>query len=145
MTFFARVVHIFPKICKSPENSGNEKGDMEQVPYWGPTNITSHSTRFCGHGGLAAGICAPLFFCSTLQCKRWQDWIKETYFTSFHGVARGKITFYTFTVTVTSNLTVVCWYFLRYFIFDKLVRLLVASLERHCLFTSQSGNSPHFM
>jgi hypothetical protein len=34
---------------------------MTQVPYWRPTNITRHSTKFSNHGYLDPSICATLF------------------------------------------------------------------------------------
>ena len=34
-----------------------QKGDMKQVPYWGSTNIRSHSKKFGRHGD--RGLCTP--------------------------------------------------------------------------------------
>jgi len=37
-----------------------QKGYMEQVKFWGPTDIQRHHTKFSGHGDLATSICALL-------------------------------------------------------------------------------------
>jgi hypothetical protein len=42
-----------------PQNSALYNWD-KGVPYWGPTNIRSHRTKFIFHGDLAPGICLPL-------------------------------------------------------------------------------------
>jgi len=31
----------------------SKKGDMKQVPYWGPTKVRRHRTKFSCPGGLA--------------------------------------------------------------------------------------------
>jgi hypothetical protein len=36
------------------------KGDMKQVPSWGPTSIRRHPTKFILHDDLALGIQTPL-------------------------------------------------------------------------------------
>jgi len=33
---------------------------MKEVPYWGPTNIMCHCTKFSHLGNLGCGACAPL-------------------------------------------------------------------------------------
>jgi len=43
-----------------PQNSRAQIGEMREVPYWGPTNIRYHDTRFILHGELAPRICALL-------------------------------------------------------------------------------------
>jgi hypothetical protein len=35
-------------------------GDMQQLPYWVPTNIRGHRTQFSLSRDQAPGICAPL-------------------------------------------------------------------------------------
>ena len=35
-------------------------GDMQLVPYWEPTNIRHHCTKFGPHDGLPPRICASL-------------------------------------------------------------------------------------
>jgi hypothetical protein len=40
------------------QNSRRHKDVMKQVPYWVPTNIRRHRTKFSRHGDLATGICA---------------------------------------------------------------------------------------
>jgi hypothetical protein len=35
----------FPKILEPPPNSTRQKGDMKEVPYWGPTNVKHHCTK----------------------------------------------------------------------------------------------------
>jgi len=53
-------VQKIPNIWMPPQNSGHQKDDMKQVPYWGPTNIMPHRTKFSRHGDLAPGIFALL-------------------------------------------------------------------------------------
>jgi hypothetical protein len=36
------------------------KGDIEQVPYWGPTNIRQRRKKFSRYDDMAPGICASL-------------------------------------------------------------------------------------
>jgi len=38
-----------------------KKGDMTQVPYWGPKNRRCHCAKFSSPSELGTGICAPLF------------------------------------------------------------------------------------
>jgi hypothetical protein len=38
-------VHKFSKIYELYHNSTCQKGDMKQVPYWGPTDIRHHSKK----------------------------------------------------------------------------------------------------
>jgi len=42
-----------------PDNSRRPKNDMKQVPYWEPSNISRHHTRFISTSDLATGISAP--------------------------------------------------------------------------------------
>jgi hypothetical protein len=48
-----------PKVSKNLQplqNCGRPKGDMQQVPYWGPRNIWRHRTKFSRPGDLASVI-----------------------------------------------------------------------------------------
>jgi hypothetical protein len=47
----------FPKIYEPHQNSQCHKGDMKQVPFWGPTNMRSHRTKCCGQGDW--DLCTP--------------------------------------------------------------------------------------
>lgn len=49
-----------PKIWQPPQNSKYQKSDMNQLPYWGPTNINYNCTKFSDHGDLVTRIYAPL-------------------------------------------------------------------------------------
>jgi len=40
--------------------SRRQKSDIEKIPYWAPTNIRRHRTKFSRHGALAPGIRIPL-------------------------------------------------------------------------------------
>jgi hypothetical protein len=44
--------HKFPKIYKPPKNSRHLKGDIKQIPYWGPTNIRHHHKKCSCSGHL---------------------------------------------------------------------------------------------
>jgi hypothetical protein len=46
----------------------HQKGNMKQVPYFGPTNIRHHHTKFSCRGSVAPMVCAPLLY--TFYCKR---------------------------------------------------------------------------
>jgi hypothetical protein len=45
---------------KKIENLRCQRGDMQQDPYWGPTNIGRPLQNFVVRKTRAAGICAPL-------------------------------------------------------------------------------------
>jgi len=39
-----------------------QKGGLQQLPSWEPTNIQRHHTKFSRHSELASGICTSLFY-----------------------------------------------------------------------------------
>jgi hypothetical protein len=51
----------FPKILEASQNSRRQTGDMKQVPYWGPTNIRCHRTKFSPLFDLAASPVHPCY------------------------------------------------------------------------------------
>ena len=55
-------VHKFSKTYKPLQNSRRQKGEVKQFPYWGPTNVRCHNTKFSRHCDLETGICAPLVY-----------------------------------------------------------------------------------
>ena len=57
---YTRVAQIFQKRTNNLKILGDVKGDVKQLPYWGPVNIRPHRTKFSLSGDLASGICAPL-------------------------------------------------------------------------------------
>jgi hypothetical protein len=50
----------FPKVLEPIQNSRRQKGDMKQVPHWGPTNIGRYRTKLRGPGHLAPRAFAHL-------------------------------------------------------------------------------------
>jgi hypothetical protein len=60
-----------PKIWQPPQNSKCQKSDMNQLPYWGPTNINYNCTKFSDHGDQATRICAPLEQNNSKFCKQF--------------------------------------------------------------------------
>ena len=55
-----RGAQIFQKPRSHFKNSRRQKGDVQQVPYWGPTNIRRHRTKPSRHGALELGVCVTL-------------------------------------------------------------------------------------
>jgi hypothetical protein len=39
-----------------PQNASRQKADMQQVPYWGPTNIRRHRTKLSRPGFVHAAL-----------------------------------------------------------------------------------------
>jgi len=50
------------KIWEPLKNSSLQKSDMKQVPFWIPTNVSDHRTKFSCTCEPAPSICAPLFY-----------------------------------------------------------------------------------
>jgi len=53
-----RVAHSLHKSGTHLTNSSPQKGDLQQGPYWGSTNISGYCTNSCCHVVMAPGICA---------------------------------------------------------------------------------------
>ena len=53
-----REVHKFPRNLAAPQNSGCQKGNKNQVPCRGPTNISQHHAKFSQHCDLMSRIWA---------------------------------------------------------------------------------------
>ena len=58
----ARLRHGGTNFPGATSNSRHQKGDMKQIPYWGPTNIRRHHIKFSHPGDLVPGISAPLVY-----------------------------------------------------------------------------------
>jgi hypothetical protein len=53
-------MYNLPKTQEQPQNSRRLIRDMKLVPYWGPTNIRRHSTKFSRRGRPSApDLCIP--------------------------------------------------------------------------------------
>jgi hypothetical protein len=44
-------VHKFSNVLEPSQNFRRKKGDIKQIPYWGPTNIRRQCTKFSCHKG----------------------------------------------------------------------------------------------
>jgi hypothetical protein len=71
--FFLLGLHRFSKIRELSQDTRCQLGDIKQVPYWGPTNVRRHRTKFNSLGDLSLGICAPVFFISVYNTVRFQQ------------------------------------------------------------------------
>ena len=60
ITYKARGCTNFLRTQEPLQNRRSQIGNMKQGPYWGPTNIRDHRTKFSCHGDLAPVISAPL-------------------------------------------------------------------------------------
>jgi len=65
-------VHRFFGIPEATSNSKHHKGNMNQTPYWGPTNLRHHCTKFTYHPHSIAVLTISLYvLCMSLLCQVW--------------------------------------------------------------------------
>ena len=65
-------VHKFFGIPEATSNSKHQKGNMNQAPYWGPTNLRHHCTKSTYHSHSIVVLTISLYvLCMSLLCQVW--------------------------------------------------------------------------
>jgi len=59
---YIRGAKISQNVLEWPQNSGCQKGDMMQVPYWGPNILGATVQNLVSCVDLVSSICAPLIY-----------------------------------------------------------------------------------
>jgi len=55
-----------------------QKGEMKEVPHWGPTNNRCHNSKFSYHGNLQPGISALLYATTYFCYKLYVNYTNHT-------------------------------------------------------------------
>lgn len=64
----------FSEFQKPPQNSKHPKGDVNQVPYWRPTNLRHHCTKFtCHPHSIVVLTISPYVLCVSLLYQVWRS------------------------------------------------------------------------